>query len=219
MASRPADGLITGDDGRSRCWWHGGLPDYQRYHDDEWGRPVDEDRRLFEKLCLEGFQSGLSWLTILRKREHFRVAFHGFDAERIAGYGDDDVVRLLGDAGIVRHRGKIESTINNARRVLDLRETEGSLYAYVQRYRTDTPTRNHPGVDGDVEGPQEARLELRRPHHRVCLHAGDGAGERPPRGLLRPARMRLIRAACVQRAFADTIDDDAVPAGYWATIT
>ena len=133
--------LRTGADGTTRCWWCGDDPLYVDYHDREWGRHVTDDTRLFEKLCLEGFQSGLSWLTILRKREHFRAAFHGFDAERIAGYGDDDVARLLGDAGIVRHRGKIESTINNARRVLDLRETEGSLYAYVQRYRTDTPTR------------------------------------------------------------------------------
>ena len=144
MASPPSF-LIVGDDGSTRCWWCGADPLYVRYHDDEWGRRVTDDTRLFEKLCLEGFQSGLSWLTILRKRENFRAAFHGFDAERIAGYGDDDVIRLLGDAGIVRHRGKIESTINNARRVLELREAEGSLYSYVQRYRTDAPTRTPEG--------------------------------------------------------------------------
>jgi DNA-3-methyladenine glycosylase I len=137
--------LRTGDDGVTRCWWCGDDPLYVAYHDLEWGRHVTDDTRLFEKLCLEGFQSGLSWLTILRKRENFRAAFDGFDAERIARYGDDDVARLLGDAGIVRHRGKIESTINNARRVLELREAEGSLYLYVQRFRTDTPTRTAQG--------------------------------------------------------------------------
>jgi DNA-3-methyladenine glycosylase I len=137
--------LRTGADGITRCWWCGDDPLYVDYHDREWGRHVTDDTRLFEKLCLEGFQSGLSWLTILRKRENFRAAFDGFDAERIAGYGDDDVIRLLGDAGIVRHRGKIESTINNARRVLELREAEGSLYSYVQRFRTDVPTRTAEG--------------------------------------------------------------------------
>lgn len=137
--------LRTGTDGVTRCWWCGDDPLYVDYHDREWGRRVTDDTRLFEKLCLEGFQSGLSWLTILRKRENFRAAFDGFDAERIASYGEADVTRLLGDAGIVRHRGKIESTINNARRVLELREAEGSLFEYVQRYRTDTPTRTAEG--------------------------------------------------------------------------
>ena len=112
--------LIRGDDGRTRCAWHGGLPDYMTYHDREWGRPVADDIRLFEKICLEGFQSGLSWLTILRKRENFRAGFAGFDFEKIARFGEKDVKRLLADAGIVRHRGKIESTINNARRAIEL---------------------------------------------------------------------------------------------------
>jgi len=124
------EGLMRGEDGRVRCWWHGGKPDYLAYHDDEWGRPVDDDRRLFEKLCLEGFQSGLSWLTILRKRDNFRAAFADFDIEAVARFGDDDVDRLLGDAGIVRHRGKIEATINNARRAIELREEAGSLAAW-----------------------------------------------------------------------------------------
>lgn len=129
-----ADGLIRGTDGVVRCWWCGDLPDYMAYHDEEWGRPVDDDRRLFEKLCLEGFQAGLSWLTILRKRDHFRAAFDGFDFRKIADYGGDDVARLLADAGIVRHRGKIEATINNARRACELVAEAGSLAAYVWRY-------------------------------------------------------------------------------------
>ncbi len=128
--SDAATGLFAGDDGALRCQWCRASPAYQHYHDHEWGFPVTDDRRLFEKLCLEGFQAGLSWLTILNKREAFRRAFADFDAERIVRFDAGDVARLLGDAGIVRHRGKIESTINNARRVLELREAFGSLAAY-----------------------------------------------------------------------------------------
>ena len=124
------NGLIEGSDGKWRCKWHGNMPDYLAYHDDEWGHPVTDDTRLFEKLCLEGFQSGLSWLTILRKRENFRKAFAGFDIARVAKFGDTDIERLLGDAGIVRHRGKIASTINNANRALELQKEFGSLAAY-----------------------------------------------------------------------------------------
>src|SRR6478752_7744446 len=132
-------GLITGDDGVTRCRW-GDAPDiYRRYHDSEWGFPVDDDRRLFEKICLEGFQAGLSWLTILRKRENFRAAFAGFDFEQVAGFGERDVERLLGDAGIIRHRGKIEATINNARRALDLVDEEGSLAHYAWRFEGQEP--------------------------------------------------------------------------------
>ncbi len=130
-----ADRLRTGPDGVTRCWWCGDDPLYVAYHDHEWGHEVTDDVRLFEKLCLEGFQSGLSWLTILRKRENFRAAFDDFDVPRIAAYGPDDVDRLLGDAGIVRHRGKIESTINNANRMLDLEQQFGTLYGYVQQFR------------------------------------------------------------------------------------
>ncbi len=126
----PVTGLLKGQDGRGRCWWHGGLEDYQRYHDTEWGWPVDDDRRLFEKVCLEGFQSGLSWLTILRKREGFRAAFANFEFERVAKFNDSDVARCLEDSGIVRHRKKIESTINNANRALELQTEFGSLAAY-----------------------------------------------------------------------------------------
>lgn len=115
---------------QGRCSWAGSDALYQSYHDREWGRPVADDRRLFEKICLEGFQSGLSWLTILRKRENFRAAFHGFEMARVAAMDEADVARLLGDAGIVRHRGKIVSTINNARQALKLVEEFGSLAAY-----------------------------------------------------------------------------------------
>ncbi len=120
-------GLTRGEDGLIRCFWHGGKDDYRVYHDEEWGMPVDDDFKLFEKICLEGFQSGLSWLTILRKRENFRSAFAGFDYNKVARFGDDDIERLVHDAGIVRHRGKITSTINNARRALEMVEQEGSL--------------------------------------------------------------------------------------------
>ncbi len=123
-------GLIDAGGGRRRCLWCGDDAEYVAYHDDEWGRPVVDDRRLFEKICLEGFQSGLSWLTILRKREHFRAAFAGFDPDAVARFGARDVTRLLGDAGIVRHRGKIESAINNAKRALELRDEFGSIAAY-----------------------------------------------------------------------------------------
>jgi DNA-3-methyladenine glycosylase I len=135
------DGLARGDDGVTRCFWGDSAPEYRAYHDTEWGFPVAEDRRLFEKLCLEGFQSGLSWLTILRKREGFRKAFAGFDFEQVARFGVRDVKRLLGDASIVRHRGKIEATINNAKRAVELVDEEGSLAAYVWRFEPDAASR------------------------------------------------------------------------------
>ncbi|HWL42790.1 MAG TPA: DNA-3-methyladenine glycosylase I [Ilumatobacter sp.] len=122
--------VVVGDDGVARCGWGASTPDYVAYHDTEWGFGVTSDTRLFEKLCLEGFQSGLSWLTILRKRENFRAAFAGFDIEAVARFGESDVDRLLGDAGIVRHAGKIRSTINNAQRAVELVEQHGSLAAF-----------------------------------------------------------------------------------------
>jgi DNA-3-methyladenine glycosylase I len=134
-------GLIDAGRGRHRCAWCGDDPLYVTYHDDEWGRPVVDDHRLFEKICLEGFQSGLSWLTILRKREHFRAAFAGFDPARVARFGAKDVTRLLGDAGIVRHRGKIESTINNAKRALELRDEFGSIAAYAWSWEPSAAAR------------------------------------------------------------------------------
>jgi DNA-3-methyladenine glycosylase I len=143
-AGHERDGIAVGEDGVARCWWADSAPEYRAYHDTEWGFPVSDDVRLFEKLSLEGFQAGLSWLTILRKREAFRRAFDGFRFERVARFGEDDVNRLLADAGIVRHRGKIEAVINNARRAAELAEAEGSIAHYVWRFEPDA--RGH-GLD------------------------------------------------------------------------
>ncbi len=121
-------------DGHPRCQWCGGAPEFLPYHDNEWGFPVDNDQRLFEKLCLESFQSGLSWRTILNKRENFRTAFHQFDFHQVAHLSEDDVQRLLQEAGIIRHRGKIEAVINNAQRAQAMVEQEGSLAAFFWRY-------------------------------------------------------------------------------------
>ena len=134
-------GIVIGEDGLQRCAWQGNLDDYRRYHDDEWGRPVTDDRRLFEKICLEGFQSGLSWLTILRKREAFRAAFAGFDFDKVAMFDETDIERCLADTGIVRHRGKIVSTINNARRAQELRQEFGSLAGYFWSYEPQAAER------------------------------------------------------------------------------
>ncbi len=127
-------GLTESEDGRVRCWWGADDALYSAYHDEEWGRPVTDDIRLFEKICLEGFQAGLSWLTILRKRENFRKAFRGFDFVKVARFEERDFHRLMKDAGIVRHRGKIRSTINNAKRALDLAEEFGSISDYFWQY-------------------------------------------------------------------------------------
>ena len=129
-----ASGLFTDEGGHARCFWCRASPLYRHYHDHEWGFPVTDERRLFEKLCLEGFQAGLSWITILNKREAFRAALAQFEAEPLADFGAAEVDQLMGNAGIVRHRGKIESAINNARRVLELRREFGSLAHYVWRY-------------------------------------------------------------------------------------
>ncbi len=128
---------IPGPDGKPRCRWCAAAPEFLAYHDTEWGFPVADDRRLFEKLSLEGFQSGLSWRTILAKRENFRAAFRGFDIDKVARFGERDVERLLEDEGIVRHRGKIEAVINNARRAREAVERDGSLAAFLWRYEPD----------------------------------------------------------------------------------
>jgi len=128
---------VPGPDGKPRCGWCAAAPEFFHYHDTEWGFPVDDDQRLFEKLSLEGFQSGLSWRTILAKRDNFRKAFHDFDFERVARFNQRSVERLLQNAGIVRHRGKIEAVINNARRARELVDQEGSLAAYVWSFEPD----------------------------------------------------------------------------------
>jgi DNA-3-methyladenine glycosylase I len=124
-----SDGLATGPDGRPRCWWAVSAPEYVAYHDTEWGRPVRDSRGLYERLCLEAFQSGLAWITILRKRENFRAAFAGFDIEAVAGFGEDDVARLMADAGIVRNRAKILAAITNARAALDV-DLAGLIWSF-----------------------------------------------------------------------------------------
>ena len=141
MGGKPKPGLFAGDDGLRRCFWCASDPLYVEYHDREWGRPVTADDRLFEKICLEGFQAGLSWLTVLRKRARFREVFAGFDPGAVARFGPVDVERLLIDPGIIRHRGKIESAINNARRALELIDERGSLAAYVWDFAPDPETR------------------------------------------------------------------------------
>jgi len=128
---------IIGSDGKLRCQWCGTAPEFPAYHDTEWGFPVDDDQRLFEKICLEGFQSGLSWRTILVKRENFRAAFHNFDFNRIACFTQHDINRLLDNKGIVRHRGKIEAVVNNARRAQELVKRDGSLATFFWRYEPD----------------------------------------------------------------------------------
>ena len=133
--------LIDGADGQSRCWWCGDDALYVSYHDGEWGQPVTDDIRLFEKICLEGFQAGLSWITILRKRENFRQSFDGFDFTKIQNYTEKDVQRLLGDAGIIRHRGKIEATINNAQRAVEMGDEFGSLAKYFWSFEPEVGSR------------------------------------------------------------------------------
>ena len=157
------DSLVKGADGRRRCWWGAGSPEYLAYHDEEWGRPVTADDALYEKLCLEGFQSGLSWITILRKRENFRAAFAGFEPERVARFDEADIERLLGDAGIVRHRGKIEAAIANAGATIALRDSGRTLPELVWSYRIDGPA---PKTRGDwlakTPGSEALSKELRK---------------------------------------------------------
>jgi DNA-3-methyladenine glycosylase I len=157
---------VKGSDGKRRCGWGISTPDYEAYHDDEWGRPVVDDTRLYEKLCLEGFQSGLSWLTILRKREAFRRAFGGFYPAVVAAYDERDIERMLADASIVRHRGKIEAAIDNAAATLAVQEQHGSLAALVWSFEPRRRGRPVPVVLGDVAAitPESTALakELRR---------------------------------------------------------
>jgi len=154
--------IIKGPDGKSRCSWCAAAPELFDYHDREWGFPVDDDIRLFEKLCLEGFQSGLSWRTILVKRENFRTAFQYFDFEKIACFTQKDVNRLLKDAGIVRHRGKIEAVINNAKRAKELAEQEGSLAAFFWRYEPDEKNLAKPQTISTCEESVALSKELKQ---------------------------------------------------------
>ncbi len=154
------DGLIERPDGEQSCWWHGELDDYRQYHDKEWGRPVTDDTRLFEKICLEGFQSGLSWLTILRKREGFRAAFAGFDIDKVAAFTDQDIERCVNDAGIVRHRGKIKSTINNAQRAQELRTEFGTLAAYFWAHEPAQSERPAQIIKSEIPGFTETSTKI-----------------------------------------------------------
>jgi DNA-3-methyladenine glycosylase I len=156
--------LNIGADGQARCWWCGDDAEYMRYHDAEWGRPVSNDVRLFEKMSLEGFQAGLSWITILRKRENFRAAFDGFDFYKIAKYGADDVERLVADAGIIRHRGKIEAAINNAQRVIELIEEQGSLAKYLWSFEPQgrVVLKSRVDIQGEVAESKALSKDLKK---------------------------------------------------------
>jgi DNA-3-methyladenine glycosylase I len=155
-------GLFTDDGLITRCAWCRATPEYQNYHDHEWGAPVGDDRRLFEKVCLEGFQAGLSWLTILKKREAFRLGFAGFDMDAVAAFDDSDIKRLVLDAGIVRHRGKIASTINNAQRAQEMRREFGTLAAYFWQFEPEIATRpvqiTHQTLSGMATSAQSIAL-------------------------------------------------------------
>ncbi len=156
------EGLARGEDGRLRCWWALSTPEYIAYHDEEWGRPVNGEAALFERFSLESFQSGLSWLTILRKREAFRGAFCGFDPERVAAFGDGDRERLLADAGIVRHRGKIEATIANAGTLVSMWAAGETLRAVVAAHAPDPSSRprrlDHEALPALASTPESAAL-------------------------------------------------------------
>ena len=153
---------LVGPDGKPRCHWCGATPEYIDYHDTEWGFPIKDDQRLFEKICLEGFQSGLSWRTILEKRENFRKAFKNFDFNKVARFTEKDVERLLQDVGVVRHRGKIEATINNAKCAKELVKLEGSLAAFFWKYEPDPKTQAAPQTVSVTEGSKRLSKDLKK---------------------------------------------------------
>jgi len=153
---------FIGSDGKARCHWCSFAPEFPAYHDAEWGFPVDDDQRLFEKLCLEGFQSGLSWRTILAKRENFRRAFHHFDFRKVACFGTRDVERLVKDEGIIRHRGKIEAVINNARRAVEMVEETGSLAAFFWRFEPPPDSQTEPQSDSTSRESTTLSKELKK---------------------------------------------------------
>ncbi|SFJ93712.1 DNA-3-methyladenine glycosylase I [Celeribacter neptunius] len=154
--------IFEGPDGLNRCSWCASDPEYIRYHDEEWGYPVTDDIRLFEKICLEGFQSGLSWWTILRKRENFRAGFAGFDFHKMAEFGEADIARLMQDAGIVRHRGKIEAVINNAARAVEMQRDLGSLAAYFWSYEETEVPKGVEGVPAMTETSKRLSKDLKK---------------------------------------------------------
>ncbi|WP_299727160.1 DNA-3-methyladenine glycosylase I [uncultured Tateyamaria sp.] len=156
------DKLVKGPDNQHRCRWSDAAPEFLHYHDTEWGFPVSDDIRLFEKLCLESFQSGLSWRTILAKRENFRAAFAGFDYTKIANFDDADHARLMADAGIVRNKAKIEATIHNARRLCALVEEEGSLAAFVWRFEPDAATLAEPQTASTSDASRALAAALKK---------------------------------------------------------
>ncbi|RED54235.1 DNA-3-methyladenine glycosylase I [Aestuariispira insulae] len=153
---------VEGPDGRPRCGWCAAAPEFFAYHDREWGFPVDDDRRLFEKICLESFQSGLSWRTILAKRDNFRAAFDNFDFRKVANYTQADVERLLADPGIVRHRGKIEAVINNAKRAKELVAEAGSIAAFVWSYEPDEKELAEPQTASTSEASIQLSKDLKK---------------------------------------------------------
>ena len=195
-----------------RCPWAGSDPVYLQYHDHEWGVPEHEDRKLFEMLLLEGAQAGLSWITILRKREHYRRAFDRFDARTIAGYGNRKVAELLANDGIVRNRLKVAAAVENARAFLAVQEEFGDFDTYIWQFIGGAPRVNAwtqmnqipphtPRIRRDEQGPQGPRLQVRRIHDLLRLHAGHRDGERPSRGLLpvlqAPPRTRLVHVLSI----------------------
>ena len=153
--------IVRDQAGMPRCWWCGHIPIYVKYHDTEWGRPVNKDRRMFEKICLEGFQSGLSWITILKKRESFRAAFDKFEIKKVAKFSKAKVERLVKDESIIRHRGKIEATINNANRALEMIEAEGSLAAFFWKFEPAKARKFDPKRATTKESEQMSR-ELKK---------------------------------------------------------
>ncbi len=184
---------VKHEDGVRRCGWCGKEPIYVAYHDEEWGVPEYDSRALFEKLMLDGFQAGLSWITILKKRDNFRAAFDGFDPEVMAKYNARKLARLMQDEGIVRNRLKIEASVSNAQAYLAIADFSGYLWNFLDgrpiqnRFRAMGQVPAAPAIaETDFQGPQEARLPLCRAHHRLCLHAGLRVGERPS-GRLSPA--------------------------------
>ena len=204
MQTPASDAVAPGPDGHHRCFWAVGAPEYMGYHDEEWGRPVETDDGFFERLCLEAFQSGLSWLTILRKRPAFRAAFAGFRVAEVARFGPPDIERLMNDAGIVRNRRKIEAAVHNAGRCLEVIDECGSLSALVWRFRPSEPPApirsraDWPAVTPRIDRPRrraaQARLSLCRSDDRLRHDAGRRPGQRPCRGLLRARRGRAPTA-------------------------